>query len=55
LNIDALKKAKSSRLRWIFYRSKIAWQLLLTASIKQIIKHYGIEHGTIALDDSDKQ
>ena len=51
----SLKKAKSSRLRWIFYRSKIAWQLLLTASIKQIIKHYGIEHGTIAFDDSDKQ
>jgi hypothetical protein len=38
----SVKKAKSNRLRWIFYRSKIAWQLPLTASIKQIIKHHGI-------------
>jgi hypothetical protein len=34
---------------------KISWQKLLQASIKNIIKHYGITHGTIAFDDSDKK
>lgn len=51
----SLNQAKPSRLRWIFYYSKISWQKLLQASIKNIIKHYGITHGTIAFDDSDKQ
>jgi len=27
----------------------------LQASIKSIIKHYGITHSTIAFDDSDKK
>ncbi|MFT7683713.1 MAG: hypothetical protein ACI935_003226 [Moritella dasanensis] len=51
----SLNQAKPSRLRWIFYCSKISWQKLLQASIKNIIKHYGITHGTIAFDDSDKK
>lgn len=51
----SLNKAKPSRLRWIFYYSKIPWQRLLQASIKNIIKDYGITQGTIALDDSDKK
>ena len=51
----SLNQAKPSRLRWIFYYSKISWQTLLQASIKNIIKHYGITHGTIAFDDSDKK
>ena len=51
----SLNQAKPSRLRWIFYCSKIPWQRLLQASIKNIIKHYGITHGTIAFDDSDKK
>lgn len=51
----SLNQAKLSRLRWIFYCSKIPWQRLLQASIKNIIKHYGITHGTIAFDDSDKK
>lgn len=50
-----LNQAKPSRLRWIFYCSKIPWQRLLQASIKNIIKHYDITHGTIAFDDSDKK
>jgi hypothetical protein len=51
----SLNQAKPSRLRWIFYCSKISWQKLLQASIKNIIKHYSITHGTIAFDDSDKK
>lgn len=51
----SLNKAKPSRLRWIFYCSTIPWQLLLQASIKNIIKHYGITNGTIAFDDTDKK
>ena len=51
----SLRKAKPSRLRWIFYSAKIPWQLLLQASIRHLLKHYGISHGTIAFDDSDKQ
>jgi len=52
---QTLNQAKPSRLRWIFYCAKIPWKRLLQASIKNIIKHYGITHGTIAFDDSDKK
>jgi hypothetical protein len=51
----SLNQAKPSRLRWIFYCSKIPWQRLLQASIKNIIKHYGITHGTISFDDNNKK
>src|SRR3990167_7986928 len=43
-----------SRLRWMFRYAKIAWDLLLQASVSQLIAHYGITMGVLALDDSDK-
>jgi|GEM_PF-6627372 len=33
----SLGKAKPSQLRWMFYNAKIAWELLLQASIKHIL------------------
>jgi len=46
---------KLSALSWMFRHSKIAWSLLLHASIKLILKRYGITQGVLVGDDSDKQ
>ena len=43
-----------SQLRWIFRYAKIAWDLLLQASVAHLISHYGITTGVLVLDDSDK-
>ena len=51
----SLKKAKSSRLRWIFYYARIPWQRLLEASIRHILSHYNVNSGTVTFDDSEKQ
>ena len=45
---------KESQLRWMFRYAKIAWNLLLQASVAQLISHYGITMGVLVLDDSDK-
>ncbi len=38
----SLKVFKQSRLRWMFCYAKIAWSLLLQASIGCLLKHYEI-------------
>lgn len=43
-----------SQLRWMFRYAKIAWDLLLQASVSHLISHYGITMGVLVLDDSDK-
>ena len=43
-----------NRLRWMFRYAKIAWVSLLRASVANLISHYGITAGVLALDDSDK-
>jgi hypothetical protein len=51
----SLKSFKQSRLRWIFYYAKIAWPLLLQASIGYLLQHYEISSGMLVIDDTDKQ
>jgi len=51
----SLKQAKRGRLCWLFYHAKIAWDLLLQASIRNILADYGIEGGVLAIDDSAKR
>lgn len=42
-------------LSWMFRRGKIMWDLLLFASVKQVLINYGIEEGVLVIDDSDKK
>ena len=46
---------KQSQLRWMFYHAKLAWSRLLQASVRCILKHYGITAGTLVIDDTDKR
>lgn len=39
---------------WMFRHGKICWGLLLTTSIKHIIKKYKIKNCVLGIDDSDK-
>lgn len=51
----SLGKFKSTRLCWIFYSAKIAWNSLLEASIRNILNHYGIDSGVLDFDDTGKK
>jgi DDE superfamily endonuclease len=42
-------------LSWMFRHAKIPWELLLVASVRVLLRHYGITHGSLVVDDSDKQ
>ena len=44
-----------SQLRWMFYRAKIAWPLLLQASTGLVLQHYGICRGVLVIDDTEKR
>ena len=50
----SLGKYSLSRLSWMFRKSKITWNLLLIASIKQVLKQHGIKEGILAVDETDK-
>ncbi len=52
---SSLGSAKPSQLRWVFYRAKIAWELLLQASVSQILTTYQIKSGTLVVDDTGKK
>lgn len=51
----SLGNSKANALRWMFYRAKISWHLLLQASVCHIIKSYSVDAGVLAIDDSDKK
>jgi hypothetical protein len=38
---------------WMFRHSKIPWDELLVASVRVILRHYGILSGSLVLDDTD--
>lgn len=40
---------------WMFRKSKIAWDLLLQASVNQIIQQYHLQEGILLIDDTDKR
>ncbi len=45
---------KVSALSWMFRDAKICWNIMLQASVVLILKHYGIQEGVIAIDESDR-
>jgi hypothetical protein len=42
-------------LSWMFRHSKIPWDDLLVASVRVILRHYGITSGSLVIDDTDNQ
>lgn len=42
-------------LSWMFRHSKIPWDELLVASVRVILRHYGLNSGSLALDDTDNK
>jgi hypothetical protein len=51
----SLNASRQSGLRWMFGRAKMAWPLLLRASVACLLNHYGITGGVLVLDDTDKR
>jgi hypothetical protein len=39
---------------WMFRRSKLRWEQLLVNSVRVVLRSYGITHGVLILDDSDR-
>ena len=48
------KKYKACTLLGMFRHSTIAWNKLMTASIRMIIERYNLKEGVLLLDDTDK-
>ena len=42
-------------LSWMFRHSKIPWDELLVASVRVILRHYGLTCGSLVIDDSDNK
>ncbi len=41
-------------LSWMFRHAKLPWELLLITSVRVLLHHYGITHGSLVIDDTDK-
>jgi hypothetical protein len=50
-----LNEYKASAICWMFKRAKIAWELLLYASVLKIIESYSIRYGVLVIDDTDAE
>ena len=44
-----------SQLRWMFRYAKVAWSYLLQASVRSVLLTYGVQGGTLIIDDTDKR
>ena len=42
-------------LSWMFRHSKMPWDELLVASVRVILRHYGLTCGSLVIDDTDNQ
>src|SRR4029450_6107796 len=40
-------------LSWMFRHSKMPWDELLVASVRVILRHYGLTCGSLVIDDTD--
>ena len=49
-----LGKYQAPALCWMFRRAKIAWEILLQASVIHVLSSYNIKVGTLVIDDSDR-
>ncbi len=45
----------AAALSWIFYNSSIPWEILLRYSTEIILDLYGINHGSLVIDDTDNK
>lgn len=42
-------------LSWMFCKARIAWELVLQASVIHLFSAYGMKSGVLVIDDSDKE
>lgn len=42
-------------LSWMFCKARIAWELILQASVLHLVATYGIKSGVLVIDDTDKE
>jgi hypothetical protein len=42
-------------LAWLLRHAKIPWEVLLVASVRVLLRHYGITPGRLVVDESDQQ
>src|SRR5215510_8780000 len=42
-------------LSWMFRHSKMPWDELLVASVRVILRHYGLNSGSLVIDDTDNK
>ena len=42
-----------SSLSWMFRKSKMAWNQIFIASVKQVLKKHGITEGVLVIDETD--
>lgn len=50
----SLGKLTLASISWMFRRSKLRWEQLLTHSVRVVLETYGITQGVLVLDDSDR-
>lgn len=48
-------RRSTAGLSWVFCKARIAWELLLQASVLHLLSTYGINSGVLVIDDSDKE
>lgn len=51
----SLGSYRSAALSWVFHHSPIPWELLLRVSIHLIFTRYGLNKGSLVIDDSDNK
>jgi len=50
-----LGQYKMAALSWMFHHAKISWDYLLIASVRSLLKYYGITGGSLVLDEVDRE
>ncbi len=48
-------KYSAAAMCWMFKKARIAWELLLKASVIKLIERYGIKSGVLVIDDTDSE
>src|SRR5262245_49876605 len=51
----ALGRFTSAQMSWMFRKAKLAFEVLLRASVMHLISVYRISYGTLVIDDTDKE
>ena len=51
----SLGRYSLAALSWMFRHSKIPWDELLVASVRVILRHYGLHSGSLVIDDTDNK